>query len=174
MNAVEKMQFKNHIERILHVPGNYNGGILEIALVCDYHMPQDELKDRTGELIGCMKMQSEVFRNVRLNVIKWITDNRIIKEVTPMAYVQMGKAFEDYNTVKAEDLETPKTLQELARKLKLFYARSKIVIVLTDGSYERGDETLLKQHLHPFLYRKILLVENGVMLSGRALLTEKS
>ena len=29
MNIIERKQLKNHIERILHVPGNYQGGILE-------------------------------------------------------------------------------------------------------------------------------------------------
>lgn len=170
MNAVEKMQFKNNIERILHVPGNYTGGILEIALVCDYHMPEEELKSKAAEIVTCLKMQSEVFRNVRLNVIKWVNDNAILKEVIPMAYVQMGKAFEDYQSVKEKTEEAPKTLQELARQLKLFYARSKIIIVLTDGSGQIGDFDVLKGHLHPFLYRKLLLVENGVIKQGRELL----
>ena len=172
MNAVEKMRFKNEIEKILHVPGNYNGGILELALVCDYHMPETELKDKAAELIQCLKTQSEVFRNVRLNVIKWKSDSCMIKEVMPMAYVQMGKAFVDYEAVNEKLTDEYKTLQELARVLKLFYARSKVIIVLTDGSYEAGDVTALKEHLHPFLYRKLLLVQNGSMKSGRDILSE--
>ena len=42
------MKIKNGVMRILHVPGNYDGGILEMAIVADYHIPKDEL-DRIQE-----------------------------------------------------------------------------------------------------------------------------
>ena len=184
MNVVQQMQFKNAVERVLHVPGNYTGGILEMALVCDYHMSETELKRISAELIDCLKRHSEVFRNVRLNLIKWVDDSRIIKEVVPMAYVRMGKAFEDYSAlcgggVVKEALSTiglvevveevvsgPKTMQELTRQLKLFYARSKVIIVITDGSFTVGDRTKTKENLYPFLYRKMLLVQDEKIITG--------
>lgn len=161
MNVVQQMQFKNAVERVLHVPGNYTGGILEMALVCDYHMSETELKRISAELIDCLKRHSEVFRNVRLNLIKWVDDSRIIKEVVPMAYVRMGKAFEDY-----ESSCDSKTMQELTRQLKLFYARSKVIIVITDGSFTVGDKTKTKENLYPFLYRKMLLVRDEKIITG--------
>ena len=44
------------------------------------------------------------------------------------------------------------------QKLKLFHARSKLIIVVTDGQYEVGDETELKKVMQPFLYRKVMNV----------------
>lgn len=166
MNIVQQMQLKNAVERILHVPGNYNGGILEMALVCDYHIPDKELRERVIELVDCLKKQSEVFRNVRLNLIKWIKDDTIIKEVMPMAYVRMGKAFEDYDKWCMDSVGNCKTMQELTRQLKLFYARSKVILVLTDGSYMVGDKEQTKANLYPFLYRKMLILQNEKVITG--------
>lgn len=185
MNVAGQMQFKNAVERILHVPGNYTGGILEMALVCDYHMPQEQLCQISTELIDCLKRNGEVFRNVRLNLVKWVDDSRIIKEIVPMTYVRMGRVFEDYallcsnsgvvkgaldmvglSEVVEEIVKSPKTMQELTRQLKLFYARSKVIIVITDGSYEVGDKGKTRENLHPFLYRKLLFCQNEKVITG--------
>lgn len=185
MNVAGQMQFKNAVERILHVPGNYTGGILEMALVCDYHMSQEQLCQISTELIDCLKRNGEVFRNVRLNLVKWVDDSRIIKEIVPMTYVRMGRVFEDYallcgnsgvvkgaldmvglSEVAEEIVKSPKTMQELTRQLKLFYARSKVIIVITDGSYEVGDKGKTRENLHPFLYRKLLFCQNEKVITG--------
>ena len=42
--------------------------------------------------------------------------------------------------------------------MKLFHARSKLIIVVTDGKYETGDESELKKLMQPFLYRKVMNV----------------
>lgn len=162
MNIVQKMQLKNGVERILHVPGNYTGGILEMALVCDYHIPPDVLREQAAELIDCLKRQSEVFRNVRLNVIKWIDNDSIQKEVVPMAYVRMGTVFQD----DAGQAAGTKTLEELTRQLKLFYARSKLIIVLTDGSCFMGDAENCRKNMQPFLHRKLLVLQGEKVLTG--------
>lgn len=169
MNVVGQMQLKNAVERVLHVPGNYSGGVLEMALVCDYHISEAKLKETTAEIIDCLKRHSEVFRNVRLNLIKWVDDGRIVKEIVPMAYVRMGRVFEDYALLWGEGSlgeKMPKTMQELTRQLKLFYARSKVVIIITDGSYTVGDITNTKANLYPFLYRKLLIFQDGKVTTG--------
>lgn len=166
MNVVQQMQFKNAIERVLHVPGNYTGGPLEMALVCDYHIPEEELRQITAQLIDCLKRHSEVFRNVRLNLIKWIDDAHIVKEVTPLPYVRMGKAFEDYGQYRGNSDTGEKTMEELTRQLKLFYARSKVIVVVTDGSFTVGDKIKTKENLYPFLYRKMLLVQDEKIITG--------
>lgn len=35
LTAVQNLQLHNQIERVLHVPGNYRGGILEMTVVID-------------------------------------------------------------------------------------------------------------------------------------------
>ncbi len=169
---IQLMKIKNGVMRILHVPGNYDGGILEMAIVADYHIPKDELDAMTAKLANGLKRQSETFRNVRLNLIKWVSDEQIVKEISALPALQMGRAFEDYeeltvavDTGAEETQETPaaekqaKSIDELLRQLKLFYARSKLIIVLTDGSYRIEDEKKVWEHLNPFLRRKLLIVQ---------------
>ena len=168
---VQLLQLKNAVMKVLHVPGNYSGGILEMAVVADYHLPYEELKESCSEIAGALKRTDEVFRNVRLNLIKWVSDDPIIKEVSALPKLQIGSCFEDYedlNGKTGKDAGSEKSLDELLRQLKLFYARSKIIIVITDGSYERVDEKKIQEYLHPFLGRKMIVLESGnTVLFGR-------
>ena len=157
LTDIQLMKIKNGVMRILHVPGNYSGGILEMAIVADYHMPYEELNEISKKIANGLKHQNETFRNVRLNLIKWISDDRIIKELSSLPKLQMGSAYEDYAENEQQNM-TEKTLDELLRQLKLFYARSKVIIVLTDGSYLVEDESKVTEYLNPFLKRKILFV----------------
>lgn len=156
LTDIQLMKIKNSIMHILHVPGNYSGGILEMAVVADYHMPYEELTEMSRKIANGLKHQNETFRNVRLNLIKWVSDEQIIKEVSSLPKLQMGSAYEDY---EQHSSVTEKTLDELLRQLKLFYARSKVIIVLTDGSYFIKDEKAVWEHLNPFLRRKLLIVQ---------------
>lgn len=188
MNIVQQKQFKNIVERILHAPGGYAGGILEMTLVCDYQMSQDRLTQVTGEIVATLKRHSEVFRNVRLNVVKWMDDSMIVKELSSMAYVQMGTVFQDQYRLMSEMTDMlgltevarglvvagPKSLQELTRQLKLFYARSKLIIVVSDGDYIAGNIKKLKEHLQPFLHRRIMFVQGEEMFTGTQLMMNLS
>lgn len=169
LTQMQLLQIKNAAMRILHVPGNYCGGNLEMAVVADYHMPHQELKEKCAQIAGALKQTDEVFRNVRVNLIKWVSDECIIKEVSSLPVLQMGRAFDDYEeyhmsgTVgeagEKKDADKEKSLDELFRQLKLFYARSKIILIVTDGSFRVIDEKKLQEYLNPFLKRKILTVQ---------------
>lgn len=169
LTQIQLLQIKNAAVRILHVPGNYSGGNLEMAVVADYHMPYEELKERCAQIAGALKQTDEVFRNVRVNLIKWVSDECIIKEISSLSMFQMGRAFEDYeeyhkplsgredNEKKSADEE--KSVDELFRQLKLFYARSKIILIITDGSFKVVEEEKVREYLNPFLKRKLLTVQ---------------
>ena len=43
----------------------------------------------------------------------------------------------------------------------MFHARSKLIIVVTDGTYDMGDDAELKKVMQPFLYRKVMQVVLG-------------
>ena len=170
LTDIQLMKVKNGVMRILHVPGNYTGGILEMAVVADYHMSREELTEMSRKIANGLKHQNETFRNVRLNLIKWVSDEKIIKEVSSLPKLQMGTAYEDYAIYDEADndkevqsgagqTKDKKTLDELLRQLKLFYARSKVIIVLTDGSYTVKDEKAVWEHLNPFLRRKLLILQ---------------
>ena len=179
MNIIERKQFKNHIERILHVPGNYQGGILEMAVVIDMSMSKQAATERAKELVSTLKTHSEVFRNVRLNTILWKGDEEFIKEVTPLAMLQMGRFFEDYESVPVK-----KNWDGLLATLKKFYARSKLIIALTENNVhdaaseekeadvlsdeEESNTCLLipvadkiqaKEDMQPFLHKKMLVMQ---------------
>ena len=177
MNAVTRMQLKNGVERILRAPGNYveaagrTGSILEMALILDYRMPEQELRERAAQLVDLLKTHSEIFRNVRLNVIKWIDDGHIVKELGSLPQVRMGRVFDDYGrygTGSGQLSAGERSFAELARQLKLFYARSKLIIVLTDGGFGAGDAELLKESMYPFLHRKLLFWQQDKVYTGTA------
>ena len=168
MNLIERKQLKNHIERVLRVPGNYQGGILEMAIVIDLSMSKEEATERAKELVSTLKSHSEVFRNVRLNTILWKGEDVFLKEVTPLAMLQMGRFFEDYESVPVK-----KNWDGLLANLKKFYARSKLIIVLAEAgalqmtSLEDADTSVLisvhnkteaKENMQPFLHKKMLVM----------------
>ena len=151
LSDIQLLQIKNAIKRVLHVPGNYTGGILEMAIVVDYSVPKEELDENVKQIANALKRQDETFRNVRLNLIKWISDECIIKEVSSLTVLQMGRGLEEYEQYAELSKKQEKTVDELFRQLKLFYARSKVIIVLTDGSYLVEDESKVTEYLNPFL-----------------------
>ncbi len=156
LTDIQLMKIKNGVMRILHVPGNYNGGILEMAIVADYHISEEELNACCQKIANGLKHQNETFRNVRLNLIKWVSDEQIVKEISSLPNLQMRRAFGDYGQLTAACV---KTLDEILRQLKLFYARSKVIILLTDGSYRIEDEKKVWEYLNPFLRRKLLILQ---------------
>ena len=85
LSPVVLMQFKNTVERILHVPGNYKGGVLEMAVVLDHNVSRKTVCELVPQLFRSLKMHSEVFRNVRLNMVQWESDEVISGQVAPMS-----------------------------------------------------------------------------------------
>lgn len=153
-------QFKNDVERVLHVKGNYNGGILEMAVILDYCLAKEAIQKTVPMLLRSLKMHSEVFRNVRLNVVDWKSDTEIENRVSPMSMVMLESYYEDY-----KQLERKKNLAPLTEYLKLFQARAKLIILVTDGSYTVENEIELKKTMQPFLEKKfmqVFITEDGM------------
>lgn len=164
-SIVLKKQLKNQIEFVLHTPGNYTGGILEMTIVLDHNIECEEMKRLCSQAAALLKTTGEVFRNVRLNVVDWLSDESIENAVMPLSMLQLGRIREPWIVSEKE-----KTLEALCSRLKLFHARSKLILVLTDGSYQTGDKNKAKEALQPFLYRKLILLENNIVKPGRELL----
>lgn len=167
VTAAWRIQFKNAVERVLHVQGNYTGGILEMAIVIDGSLSAPEAEARTKEVVGILKSQSEVFRNVRLNTILWLGDEAFVKEVTALPLLQMGTFFQNYqNDVR------DKQWDGLFALLKKFYARSKLILVFSDTAVCVQDLTEAKNSLQPFLHRKLLLLSSAAVKTGTQVLME--
>lgn len=153
MELLMKMNLKNAVERVLHVKGNYTGGILEMTLVIDCALPKNYVMEMTSDIAAVLRSHSEVFRNVRLNFLLWRGDDDMENQVVPISFLQMGRCFENYQRE-----EKPKTLDKLAANLKLFHARSKLILVLVQESLQEGDRQALFQNMHPFLGKKSLFL----------------
>lgn len=153
LGMIQLLKVKQGVERILNVPGNYRGGILEMAVVVDCSLEKECAAENVKAVLKALKSHSDTFRNVRLNVIWWKSDSEIETEVVPMTVMQMGTPFDGY-----EQKTERKHLDELLSYLKMFQARSKLILLLGGGDFEiRCEETCLES-LKPFLGRKMLFL----------------
>ena len=156
LSPVFLMKFKNTVERILHVPGNYKGGILEMAVVLDHNVSREIVQDFVPQILRCLKMHSEIFRNVRLNLVQWEDDEQISNQVAPMSMAGMVSYYENYQCQSR-----CKDLKKLMQYLKVFQARAKLIILVTNGANEEGSEENLKTAMLPFLDKKLMQVVIG-------------
>lgn len=154
------MQFIQAVERVLHAPGNFTKGILEMTLVLDYSA---DFSQAAREMMGILKNHSQVFRNVRLNILKWVDDEHLECECVPMPMIQMGR-----NLECVYEADKHKTLDMLLRKLKVFHARSKVILVYTEGNYDIRSREEVLGYMNPFLKRKIIFVSSDSIDLGLA------
>lgn len=153
MTPVSLQTFKNTVEKILHVPGNFTEPPLEMTVVIDGNLSREQVVCYVPELLGSLKRHSEIFCNVRLNVVRWQSDEQIKTEVRPLSMVMLQSFYEDYIQVEAK-----KHLEKLAAYLKLYHARAKLIILITDASYEVEHEEELTMAMRPFLEKKLMQV----------------
>lgn len=155
LSAVTLMKFKNTVERILHVKGNYQGGILEMTVIVDNNLSQETVKTVLPKFLHALKLQGEVFRNVRFNYGIWQEDGVVKNQICPMMSAISSSFYEAY-----EQVSCVKHLEALAKYLKLFHARSKLILVLTDENCQMGEG--IKSEMQPFLDKKLMLIKiNG-------------
>ncbi|MDE7187431.1 MAG: hypothetical protein K2O13_08000 [Lachnospiraceae bacterium] len=180
LTPVRNLQLHNQIERVLHVQGNYRGGILEMAIVVDREFDRETIRELCADIIISCKKQSEVFRNVRLNMVVWGA-NEIRTETVASAYVQMGTFFESYEREIADGYEKEQAGEEhgdgesvirIMEYLKKFHARSKLILLLTPDRakmYQVSDPDRLRRALSPFLKQKLILLYPEEMEPGTRL-----
>lgn len=155
-SLIERQKFKQYVERILHVPGNYSGGILEMALVLDMRLDEGKIKETSAEIARTLKQHSEVFRNVRLNLVEWKPGERLTSRVTSLPVMMMGSFLESHE-VQNGDVYA----DDLFAYLKLFQARSKLILIVTAGGIQIREEGECMASLKPFLGRKLIWMMDG-------------
>ncbi len=153
MDLMQKKNLVNAVESVLHVKGNYSGGILEMTLVVDCGLPEEYVRGMTADIAFVLRSHSEVFRNVRMNLLYWMSEEKMENRVVPFSFLQMSKCFEDY-----EEQEKEKSLDMLSGKLKLYHARSKLILVLAGKKPVIRDREVLRQNMYPFLGKKSLFL----------------
>ena len=170
LTQIQKLQLNKQVDRILHAPGNQPAGKLqlEMAFVFDGSGEEEYIKTTVQDAVAALKSHDKIFQNVRSNVVFWNAE-KICTETMPMSFIQMGKPFVEREKNIVDN--SPK-LDELCEYLKLYHARSKCIILFTEGNYELGDKERVKQSLNPFLKHKLLVVTPDKMITGTAIFME--
>lgn len=155
MTSVQKLQLNKAVEKVLHAPCNVNKENMEWTFVFDFNLSKEEISAMSKEIVTALKQHHTIFQNARLNVVEWISDDEINHKIVPMPLIQLGSYFKAYNTKPNK-----KKIEELAVQLKLYQARSQLIILLTDESYYLEDMVKWEQYMNPFLYKKMFLMHD--------------
>lgn len=153
------LQIAKRVDAVLHVPGNYRGGNLEMAIVIDTSLKQEDFQEAVVEVVRALKRGNEIFRNVRLNLVLW-GQQEMTANAVPMAMLMTGSAFAEYISCPCK-----KRYEDLFAYLKKYHARSKVVLAFVDGENEVVDRQAAREALSPFLKNKILII-SGQIMSG--------
>lgn len=172
LSQIQQLQINKQVDMILHAPGSQvlNKQQLEMAFVFDMAADEEFLNSTAKDIVASLKRHDKLFQNVRCNVVRW--SEKIYTEVMPMAFIQMGKVFDEDRSFEHVDKQA--TLEEMCAYLKLFQARSKCVIVITESNYTIENRDKLIEALNPFLKSKILFVTPGKMFMGRDFILGRS
>ena len=135
-----------------------------MTIVISSRLDVVSLQENVKAVVDSLKRSNEVFRNVRLNFVRAKEDGTFENEVIPLIFLQTGKAFE-LEEKYGENLPVL-PLSELCSYLKLFHARSKLVLVFSDPDYNLGNLQELKKSLNPFLKQKLLLIAGEEPVTG--------
>lgn len=163
LTEIGALQIAKRVDAILHVPGNYRGGNLEMTIVIDTSLEQADFGEAVASVARALKRSNEIFRNVRLNLVFW--GQEMQANVVPMAMLMTGGAFREYRCCPLK-----KRYEELFAYLKKFHARSKVVLVFADGQNEVLDSQAAKEALSPFLKSKLLVISERVVSGTEFLL----
>ncbi len=127
-----------------------------MAIVIDASLERDDFQEAVTAVVKALKKSNEIFRNVRLNLVFW--GQEMTADVVPMAMLMTGGAFREYVSCPQK-----KRYEELFAYLKKFHARSKVILVFTDGKNEVTDAQAAQDALSPFLKSRLLLLSDRVM-----------
>jgi hypothetical protein len=173
---LSNLELNKRVDKIIHAPANSPaaGMQLEMTFVADMAGDREYIENSIKEAVATLKAHDKIFQNVRSNVVYWNTTD-ISMKVIPMTFIQMGKAFEDYNV---EVVEKSLVFENLCAYLKLYNARSRCVLIFMDCTYvdlEKNNYNVIDtkkaiENLNPFLKYRILIITRDKMLTGSELM----
>lgn len=156
LTEIGALQIAKKADAILHIPGNYRGGNLEMTIVIDTSLELQSFTEAVAAVVRSLKRESEIFRNVRLDLVFWGRETRM--QVTSMAMLLTGGAYDGYKCDPHK-----KYYEELFAYLKKFHARSKVILVFADEQNEVFDREAARETLSPFLKNKLLLISEQIV-----------
>lgn len=183
LTQLQSLELNKRVDKILHAPSNAPAGgqQLEIAFVADVSGDIDWIHQSIKDAVATLKSHDKVFQNVRSNLIYW-GNGKIVIRVTPMSFIQMGKAFEGVveNIVENEDrnVDKPPYFEDLCEYLKLYGARCRCILLFLDETYEEFEKRYFrikdvekaKEKLNPFLKYRLLVIAKDKMVTGSEIL----
>lgn len=178
LTQLQRLELNKRVDKILHAPSNVPAGgqQLEIAFVADMSGDFENTFQSIKDAVTALKSHDKIFQNVRSNVIYWREDN-IITKVTPMSFIQMGKAFEDIEEKKEKTENNSSYFEDLCGYLKLYHARCRCILIFLNCTYEAFEEQSfriydvekVKESLNPFLKYRLLAVTKDRIIAGSEL-----
>jgi len=141
-----------------------------MTVVISSRLDITSLKENVKAVTDALKRSSEVFRNVRLNLVRAKEEGGFDCEVVPLIFLQTGSCFDAAETY-GENLPVA-SLADICSYLKLFHARSKFILIFADEDYVSGNREELKEALNPFLKQKMLLLAGEEPITGTKLFME--
>lgn len=178
LTQLQRLELNKRVDKILHAPSNAPAGgqQLEIAFVADLSGDIDFVNQSIKDAVTALKSHDKIFQNVRSNMIYWGSD-KITAKVTPMSFIQMGKAFEEIEESRKETEDNFSYFEDLCGYLKLYQARCRCILAFLDSTYEELEEQCFRVHdvekakesLNPFLKHRLLVVTKDKMFAGNEL-----
>lgn len=138
-----------------------------MTIVISSRLDVVSLQENIKAVVDALKRSNEVFRNVRLNLVVPKQDGGFENKVIPLIFLQTGKAFVPEE--QFGEAMTMAPLSDICSYLKLFHARSKLILAFIDTEYDPGDKAVLKEALNPFLKQKLLIISGEDTLTGTKL-----
>lgn len=183
LTQLQSLELNKRVDKILHTPSNAPAGgqQLEIAFVADVSGDIDWIHQSIKDAVAALKSHDKMFQNVRSNLIYW-GNGKIAIRVTPMSFIQMGRAFEGIaeNIVENKDInvDKPPYFEDLCEYLKLYGARCRCILLFLDETYEEFEKRYFrikdvekaKEKLNPFLKYRLLVIAKDKMVTGSEIL----
>lgn len=175
LTPLQALELNKRVDRILHAPSNApaKGQQREISFVLDMTADRAYLDGTLRDAVSALKAHDKIFQNMRSSIVYWSGEG-ISTKVTPMSFIQMGRAME---AVKAPEEDFcaagAPVFGELCAYLKLYHARSRCILVFSDNierSLDSAHAGQAVENLNPFLKHRILVLAPGKMTTGAALL----
>ena len=150
---------------------------LEMAFVFDLGSDPSYLRETAAQVASALKQHDRIFQNVRCNAVYWAADG-LTTEVLPMSYVQLGRVCEKVGNRTADGSENicpedqvvevsrKPRLEDLTGYLKLYHARSKCILVISEGNYEVSDKKSAREALNPFLKSRLVMITPKELQTG--------
>lgn len=175
LTQLQRLELNKRVDKILHAPSNalVRGQQLEIAFVTRVSENTELIYQSVKDAVAALKAHDKIFQNVRSNLVYW-SNAEITTKVTPMSFIQMGKAFEDINKSEVMTVDNPLYFEDLCAYLKLYHARCRCILLFSDYTcmeleeqrFQVKDVKRAKENLNPFLKYRLLVVTRDKMLTG--------